>query len=175
MQPSRTKYRKQFRGKNRGVATRGADLAFGEFGLQALTHGQFSARQIEASRKVIAHATKRLGKIWIRVFPDHPITKKPLGVKMGSGKGDIQEYVAKIKPQRVLFEIGGVSEATAREALRKAGHKIPMRTKFIKRQISAAQRAAIAAMKPTLAEEEPVTPVTEVIAEETQTTEAEQA
>jgi large subunit ribosomal protein L16 len=135
LQPSRTKYRKQFRGKNRGVATRGADIAFGEFGLQATTHGLFSARQIEAARKVIAHTTKRVGRTWIRIFPDHPLTKKPLGVKMGSGKGDIEQYVAKIKPNRVLFEIGGVSEELAREALRKAGHKIPMRTKFIKKEV----------------------------------------
>ncbi len=133
LQPKRSKYRKQFRGKNRGVATRGAALEFGEFGLQATTHGQFSARQIEAARKVIAHATKRLGTTWIRVFPDHPLTKKPLGVKMGSGKGDIQEYVAKIQPQRILFELGGISEEVAREAFRKAGHKIPMRTRFLKK------------------------------------------
>ncbi len=135
LQPSRTKYRKQFRGKNRGVATRGATIAFGEFGLQATEHGFFSARQIEAARKVIAHTTKRLGKTWIRIFPDHPLTKKPLGVKMGSGKGDIEQYVAKIKPNRVLFEIGGISEEIAREALRKAGHKIPMKTKFIKKEV----------------------------------------
>lgn len=134
LQPKRTKYRKQFRGKNRGVATRGADIEFGEFALQALTHGMFSARQIEAARKVIAHTTKRMGKTYIRVFPDHPITKKPLGVKMGSGKGDIQEYVAKIQPNRVLFELSGIPEDLAREALRKAGHKIPMRTKFIKKE-----------------------------------------
>lgn len=133
LQPKRSKYRKQFRGKNRGAALRGADVEFGQFGLQALTHGQFSARQIEAARKVIAHTTKRLGQTWIRVFPDHPLTKKPLGVKMGSGKGDIQEYVAKIQPNKVLFELSGVTEEIAREAFRKAGHKIPMRTKFIKK------------------------------------------
>src|SRR3989344_2027570 len=122
LQPKRSKYRKQFRGKNRGVATRGVEVSFGEFGLQATTHGQFSARQIEAARKVIAHTTKRLGQAWIRVFPDHPLTKKPLGVKMGSGKGDIQEYVAKIQPKKILFELSGVSEEIAREAFRKAGH-----------------------------------------------------
>lgn len=133
LQPKRSKYRKQFRGKNRGTAGRGTTVVFGEFGLQALTHGQFSARQIEAARKVIAHTTKRLGTTWIRVFPDHPITRKALGVKMGSGKGDIQEYVAKIQPERMLFELAGVSEEIAREAFRKAGHKIPMKTKFVKK------------------------------------------
>jgi large subunit ribosomal protein L16 len=133
LQPARSKYRKQFRGKNRGVATRGATVAFGEFGIQALTHGMFTARQIEASRKVISQATKRVGKSWIRVFPDHPITKKPVGLKMGSGKGDIHAYVAKIKPQRMLFELGGVPEDVAREAFRKAGHKMPMKTRFVRK------------------------------------------
>lgn len=133
LQPKRSKYRKQFRGKNRGVAGTGNTVAFGEFGLQALTHGQFSARQIEAARKVLAHSTKRIGNIFIRIFPDHPVTVKALGVKMGSGKGDIKEYVSKIQPQRMLFELGGVTEEVAREAFRKAGHKIPMKTRFVKK------------------------------------------
>lgn len=131
MQPKRSKYRKQFRGKNRGTATRGNTVAFGEFGLKALTHGQFSARQIEAARKVLAHSTKRVGNIYIRIFPDHPVTVKALGVKMGSGKGDIKEYVAKIQPEKVLFELSGMPESVAREAFRKAAHKIPMRTTVV--------------------------------------------
>ena len=131
LQPKKTKYRKQFRGKNRGRATRGSTVDFGDFGIQATTRGYFTARQIEAARKVIAQTTKRAGKTWIRIFPDKPVTKKAVGVKMGSGKGDIHEYVAVIKPDRVLFELGGVPEAVAREAFRKAGHKIPMQTKFV--------------------------------------------
>ncbi len=133
LQPKKSKYRKQFRGKNRGTAQRGNAVDFGEFGLQATDRGQFSARQIEATRKVLARSTKRMGKLWIRVFPDHPITEKAQGVKMGSGKGDIKEYVVKIKPGRMLFELAGVPENVAREAFRKAGHKIPMKTKFVKK------------------------------------------
>lgn len=142
LQPKKTKYRKQFRGKNRGTATRGADLNFGEFGLAASEHGFYSSRQIEAARKVISQSTKRMGKLWIRVFPDHPLTKKPVGVKMGSGKGDIEAYVAKIKPGRILFELSGVSEEVAREALRKAGHKTPMKTHFIKKEETVTQEVA---------------------------------
>ncbi len=134
LQPKKQKYRKQFRGKNRGNASRGNTVDFGTFGIQATTRGEFSARQIEAARKVISQSTKRIGKMWIRVFPDHPITKKAVGVKMGSGKGDIHEYVAKIKPDRILFELDGVSEAVAREAFRKAGHKIPMKTQFVMKE-----------------------------------------
>lgn len=133
LQPKKSKYRKQFRGKNRGEAQRGNAVEFGEYGLQASTRGEFSARQIEAARKVLARSTKRMGKVWIRIFPDHPVTEKAQGVKMGSGKGDIKEYVAKIKPNHVLFELAGVPENVAREAFRKAGHKIPMKTKFVKR------------------------------------------
>lgn len=149
MQPKRSKYRKAFRGKNRGTATRGNTVAFGQFGLQAVEHGQFSARQIEAARKVLAHTTKRMGSIYIRVFPDHPVTVKPLGVKMGSGKGDIKEYVSKIQPDKMLFEIAGVPEKLAREAFRKAGHKIPMKTRFVAKQLTAeeAQAAVIAQEK----------------------------
>jgi len=134
LQPKKSKFRKQFRGKNRGNATRGNTVDFGTFGIQATTRGEFSARQIEAARKVLSQSTKRIGKMWIRVFPDHPTTKKPVGVKMGSGKGDIHEYVVKIKPDRILFELEGVSEEVAREAFRKAGHKIPMKTQFVKKE-----------------------------------------
>jgi len=132
-QPKKTKYRKAFRGKRAGVANRGNQVAFGEYGLQAVTTNWVSAKQLEAARKKITFMTKRAGKYWIRVFPHKPITKKPVGVKMGSGKGAIEEYVAVIRPGTVLFEIGGVSEDTANEALRKAGHKLAVRTKVIKR------------------------------------------
>jgi len=153
LQPKRSKYRKAFRGKNRGTATRGNTIAFGEFGLQAIEHGQFSARQIEAARKVLAHTTKRLGSIYIRIFPDHPVTVKPLGVKMGSGKGDIKEYVSKIQPEKMLFELGGVPEKLAREAFRKAGHKIPMRTRFIVKKLTAEEAIAAQAAQLEAAEE----------------------
>ena len=133
LQPKKTKYRKQFRGKNRGVATRGNAIDFGEYAIQATSRGEFSARQIEAARKVISQSTKRIGKMWIRVFPDTPVTKKAVGVKMGSGKGDIHEYIVKIKPGRVLFELAGVPEHIAREAFRKAGHKIPVQTQFVQK------------------------------------------
>jgi len=125
------KFRKAFRGKRRGVATRGAELAFGEYGIKALTAGWVSSRQIEAARKKITFMTKRAGKYWIRVFPDKPVSKKPVGVKMGSGKGDTDRFVAVVKPGMILFEIGGVSEELAQEALRKAGHKISVRTTFV--------------------------------------------
>lgn len=134
LQPKRSKYRKAFRGKVRGKATRGITIAFGDYALVATEHGLFSARQIEATRKVLARTTKRAGKMWIRIFPDHPVTQKAQGVKMGSGKGDIKEYVAKIQNGRILFELSGVTEEMAIEAFRKAGHKIPMKTKFIKRE-----------------------------------------
>lgn len=134
LQPKKSKYRKQFRGKNRGNATRGQNIDFGKFGIQATTRGELTARQIEAARKVISQSTKRIGKMWVRVFPDHPVTKKAVGVKMGSGKGDIHEYVVKIKPGRIIFELTGVPEEIAREAFRKAGHKIPMKTQFIMKE-----------------------------------------
>lgn len=129
--PARTKYRKQFRGKRRGIATRGTTVAFGTFGLQSLEGGWLTSRQIESARKVISHITKRGGKMWIRIFPDKPVTKKPAEVKMGSGKGDVDHYVAVIKPGRVLFELGGVSEAMAYEALGQAGYKLPLSVKVI--------------------------------------------
>ena len=131
LQPKKSKFRKQFRGRRTGKAGRGNTVAFGDFGLQSMTEGWLTSRQIEAARKTITHHTKRVGKMWIRVFPDKPITKKPAGQKMGSGKGDIDQYVCVIKPGRMLFELNGVSEEVAREAMRKAGHKIPMITKFI--------------------------------------------
>jgi large subunit ribosomal protein L16 len=133
-QPKKTKYRKEFRGKRAGIADRGNNVAFGEYGLQATTANWVSSRQLEAARKKITFMTKRAGKYWMRVFPHKPITKKPVGVKMGSGKGAIEEYVAVIRPGSVLFEISGVPETLAHEALRKAGHKLAVRTKIIKRQ-----------------------------------------
>ena len=133
-QPKKSKYRKEFRGKRAGVADRGNNVAFGEYGLQATTANWVSSRQLEAARKKITFMTKRAGKYWMRVFPHKPITKKPVGVKMGSGKGAIEEYVAVVRPGSVLFEISGVPETLAHEALRKAGHKLAVRTKIIKRQ-----------------------------------------
>ncbi|MDQ3239486.1 MAG: 50S ribosomal protein L16 [bacterium] len=134
LMPSRSKYRKQFRGKRGGVATRGAKIDFGQFGLQALEAGWVTSRQIEAARKAIAHETKRGGKIWIRVFPDKPVSKKPAEVKMGGGKGDVDHYVAVVKPGRVLFELAGVPKALAEEAFRLAGHKFAIGVRFIEKE-----------------------------------------
>ncbi len=122
-----------FRGKNRGKAQRGTELAFGEFGLRTIEGGELSARQIEAARKKITYVTKREGKYWIKVFPYKPLTKKPVGVKMGSGKGAIDEYVAPVRAGFILFEVGGVSESIARSALNKAGHKLSVKTIFVKK------------------------------------------
>jgi len=133
LQPKRRKYRKEFTGKNRGLAYRGSEIAFGEYALKAMETGRLSAREIEAARKKITYMTKRAGKYWIRVFPHKPVTKKPLGVKMGSGKGAVEYYEARVKPGRILFELDGVDEATAREAFRKASHKLSVKTKFIKK------------------------------------------
>jgi large subunit ribosomal protein L16 len=133
LQPKKSKFRKQFRGNRRGVSTRGNTVVFGEFGLKATTTGWVSARQIEAARKKITYATKRVGKYWMRLFPDKPITKKAVGVKMGSGKGDIFEYVAVIKPGMILFEIGGVTEDVAKDAFDKASHKLSVKTKLVSR------------------------------------------
>lgn len=133
LQPKKSKYRKEFRGHRRGVASRGAELVFGEFGLKALTSGWVSARQIEAARKKITYSTKKVGKYWMRLFPSKPITKKPVGVKMGSGKGEIDRYVAVVKPGQILFEISGVSELIAKEAFDKAGHKLTVRTMLVKK------------------------------------------
>lgn len=135
LQPKRTKYRKQFKGRNRGVATRGAEVSFGEFGLKCLDIGQITARQIEAARRAMSRHIKRGGKVWIRLFPDKPITKKPLEVRMGSGKGNVEFWVALVQPGRVMFEIEGVPEELAREALTLAAAKLPVKTVFVKRTI----------------------------------------
>lgn len=131
LQPKKSKFRRAFRGTRKGKANRGLTLAYGEYGLKALTGGWVSARQIEAARKKITYSTKRTGKYWIRVFPHKPVTKKPVGVKMGSGKGDIDRYVAVIKPGAILFEIDGVTPELAKSALTKAGHKLSIRTTMV--------------------------------------------
>ncbi|PIT88872.1 MAG: 50S ribosomal protein L16 [Candidatus Levybacteria bacterium CG10_big_fil_rev_8_21_14_0_10_36_7] len=133
--PRRSKYRKQFKPKVEGkVAFRGVALSFGEFGLRAEESGNISSRQIEAARKAITHFTKRGGRVWIRIFPDRPITKKPPETRMGGGKGDLFEYVAPVKIGRIIFELGGLDEETAREALRLASHKLSVKSTFLKRQ-----------------------------------------
>ena len=132
--PSRTKYRRQHRGRMKGEATRGSTLSFGEFGLQALEPCWMEARQIEAARIALTRFMKRGGKVWIRVFPDKPITAKPAETRMGSGKGAVDHWVAVVKPGRIIFEIGGVSEEIAKEAIRLASHKLPVKTRFIKRE-----------------------------------------
>jgi large subunit ribosomal protein L16 len=131
--PSRYKYRKQHRGRMRGAATRGNVLSFGEFGLQALEPCWLESRQIESARIALTRFMKRGGKVWIRVFPDKPITAKPAETRMGSGKGAVDHYAAVIKPGRIIFEIGGVSEEIAKEAVRLAGHKLPVKTRFLVR------------------------------------------
>ena len=135
LQPKRTKYRKQFKGRNRGLATRGTKVSYGEYGLKALEHGQITARQIEAARRAMSRHVKRGGKVWIRIFPDKPITKKPLEVRQGSGKGNVELWVALVQPGRVMFEIEGVTEDLAKEALGLAAAKLPVKTIFIARTI----------------------------------------
>ena len=135
LQPKRTKFRKQHKGRNRGVATRGNRVSFGEFGLRVLGHARVTARQIEAARRAISRYVKRGGKLWIRVFPDKPITQKPLAVRMGSGKGNVEYWVALVQPGRVLFEIEGVSVELAREAFRLASAKLPVSTELIAREM----------------------------------------
>lgn len=135
LQPKRTKYRKQFKGRNRGIATRGTKISYGEYGLKTLEHGQITARQIEAARRAMSRHIKRGGKVWIRIFPDKPITKKPLEVRQGSGKGSVEFWVALVQPGRVMFEIEGVSEELAKEALTLAASKLPVKTIFIARTI----------------------------------------
>lgn len=130
LQPKRTKYRKQHKGRNRGIANRGNKVSFGEFGLKATGRGRITARQIEAARRAITRAVKRGGKVWIRIFPDKPITKKPLEVRQGKGKGNVEYWVALIQPGRMLFEMEGVSEELAREAFRLASAKLPVKTAF---------------------------------------------
>jgi large subunit ribosomal protein L16 len=134
LMPKSTKFRKQHRGRRRGLAYRGSKINFGDFALQALTVGWLTARQIEAARIAITHHVKRGGRVWIRVFPDKPTTKKPLETRMGKGKGAPEAWVAVVKPGRVLYEIKGVNERLAREALRRAAHKLPVRTRIIARE-----------------------------------------
>lgn len=133
--PKRAKYRKQQRGRIKGNAQSGTKISFGEFGLSALGSGWVTSRQIEAARRAITHYTQRGGRVWIRIFPDKPITKKPAETRMGSGKGDVYEYVASIKPGRVLFEMGGVSKEIAFSALRLAAHKLPIKTRITQKSI----------------------------------------
>ncbi|MCA9600522.1 MAG: 50S ribosomal protein L16 [Polyangiales bacterium] len=133
LQPKRTKYRKMHKGRVKGFAQRGADVSFGDFGLQATERGWITARQIEAGRMAIQRHVKRAGKLYIRIFPDKPITKKPLETRMGSGKGGVEYYVAVIQPGRMLYEIEGVTEQQAREAFKIAAHKLPLSTKFRQR------------------------------------------
>jgi len=133
LMPKRVKFRKAHRGRMRGEAHAGAAVAFGEFGLQALDRGWITAQQIEASRRAVTRYVKRGGKLWIRVFPDKPVTKKPAETRMGSGKGNPELWVAVVRPGRVMFELAGVGEGVAREALTLAGHKLPIRTRFVHR------------------------------------------
>ncbi|MDW8260261.1 MAG: 50S ribosomal protein L16 [Gammaproteobacteria bacterium] len=135
LQPKRTKFRKQFKGRNPGLATRGNFVAHGEFGLKAQERARMTAREIEAARRAISRSIKRGGELFIRVFPDVPITKKPLEVRMGSGKGNVEYWVAKVKPGKVLFELDGVDEAVAREAFRLGAAKLSVTTSFVKRQV----------------------------------------
>ncbi len=133
LQPKKTKYRKQMKGRNRGVATRGNKVSFGEYGLKATTRGRLTSRQIEAARRALTRFIKRGGRVWIRVFPDKPVTKKPLEVRMGSGKGNVEYWVAQVKPGAVLYEMEGVNEEQAREAFRLAAAKLPVQTAFVSR------------------------------------------
>jgi large subunit ribosomal protein L16 len=134
LQPKRTKFRKQFKGRNRGLAQRGSSVSFGEYGLQAVERGQLTARQIEAARRAMTRHVKRGGKVWIRVFPDKPITKKPLEVRQGKGKGNVEYWVALVQPGKLLYEMAGVPEETAREAFKLAAAKLPILTTFVERQ-----------------------------------------
>lgn len=132
--PKRAKFRKQFRGSRTGKSVRGSTVTFGEYGLKATTEGWVSSRQIEAARRALTHYTKRGGRIWIKIFPDKPITKKPPETRMGSGKGDVYEYVAVVRPGRVLFEMAGIPLADAKESMRLAAAKLPVRTRFITKE-----------------------------------------
>ena len=133
LSPKRTKYRKRQKGNNRGIAFRGSDVSFGDFGLQATEGGRVTARQIEAARMAITRHVKRAGKLWIRVFPDRPVTKKPLETRMGKGKGNPEEWVAVVRPARVLYELEGVEHAVAEEAMKMAAYKLPIKTRFVTR------------------------------------------
>ncbi len=133
--PKRTKFRKQMKGRNRGLAQKGGKVSFGEFGLRAADRGRLTSRQIESARRTITRQVKRTGKLWIRVFPDKPITQKPLEVRQGKGKGNVEYWVALIQPGRMLYEIEGVSEEVAREAFKLAAAKLPFKTTFVKRTV----------------------------------------
>ena len=135
MQPKRTKFRKQFKGRNRGLAHRGSTVAFGDFGLKATERGRLTARQIEAARRAMTRFIKRGGKVWIRVFPDKPITQKPLEVRQGKGKGNVEYWAALVQPGRILYEMDGVTEAIAREAFKLAAAKLPLATIVVTRQV----------------------------------------
>lgn len=135
LQPKRTKFRKQFKGRNYGVATRGNRVSFGEFGLKALGYARITARQIESARRAVNRYIKRGGKVWIRLFPDKPITKKPIEVRMGKGKGSVEYWVALVQPGKVMFEIEGVTPEIAREAFRLAASKLPIKTEFVERVV----------------------------------------
>ncbi len=133
LMPKRTKYRKMHRGRNKGIATRGNSMDHGDFGLQATTMGNINSRQIEAARRVLTHHMRRRGQVWIRIFPDKPITRKPVETRMGGGKGAVDHWVAVIKPGRMLFEISGVPQDMAEEAMRLASHKLSVATRFVSR------------------------------------------
>jgi large subunit ribosomal protein L16 len=135
LQPKRTKFRKQMKGRNRGVATSGNKVSFGEYGLKAVARGRITARQIEAARRAMTRYVKRGGKVWIRIFPDVPVTKKPLEVRMGSGKGNVEYWVATMQPGRMLYEMEGVTEDVAREAFKLAAAKLPIKTAFVTRTV----------------------------------------
>ena len=135
LQPKRTKFRKQMKGRNRGLAVRGSKVSFGEFGLKATGRGRVTARQIEAARRAMTRHIKRGGKIWIRIFPDKPISKKPLEVRQGKGKGNVEYWVAQVQPGRMLYEMEGVNEEIAREAFRLAAAKLPVSTTFVTRTV----------------------------------------
>ncbi|MES9855738.1 MAG: 50S ribosomal protein L16 [Sedimenticola sp.] len=135
LMPKRTKFRKQMKGRNRGLAERGGKVSFGEYGLQAIGRGRLTSRQIEAARRTITRQVKRGGKLWIRVFPDKPITKKPLEVRQGKGKGNVEYWVAQVQPGRMLYEIEGVDEEMARKAFTLAAAKLPFKTAFAKRTV----------------------------------------
>ncbi|HFD88317.1 MAG TPA: 50S ribosomal protein L16 [Gammaproteobacteria bacterium] len=135
LQPKKTKFRKLHKGRNRGLATRGNKVSFGEFGLKSTSRGRITARQIEAARRAMTRHIKRGGRIWIRIFPDKPITNKPLEVRMGKGKGNVEYWVAQIEPGRMLYEMEGVSEELAREAFRLAAAKLPVNTTFVTRRV----------------------------------------
>ena len=137
LQPARRKYRKEQKGRNKGVATRGNTVSFGEYGLKAIGRGRLTARQIEAARRAMTRHIKRGGRIWIRIFPDKPVSQKPAEVRMGGGKGNPEDWVAEIQPGKVLYEMDGVDEASAKEAFRLAASKLPIRTSFVVRQVGA--------------------------------------